>query len=320
MNDYQWRLSVKYDPNQPRVPAGQTGGGRWTSEGGYGTGTVPEPGFGSGQETALFAEKWFTEDIPNRDWRGASDEVRGEVKARIVQELANRTRIDQNTVNMFIEQWSHSSNDNDMRSLAVQQDASNEFGVSLSDFTKDKVSEINAKIEHLVDEYANKRMFSPFKGKPDEAREWLIRSTPEWRSLLSSEQQKQLLRTMYDHTQEQLAAAGLQGHVTLYRGVKWLERDVDKLDPNSTISITGNAIESWSFSPEAAERFAKPRGNKAGVVLAMDIPIKAILGTAKTGFGCLTEAEFVVLGIDGQAQIRSLHFPEPPEWGEAWND
>lgn len=34
MDGYEWRLEVKYSPNQPRVPAGQPGGGRWTSGGG----------------------------------------------------------------------------------------------------------------------------------------------------------------------------------------------------------------------------------------------------------------------------------------------
>jgi len=29
-----WRFSIKYDPAQPRVPAGSAEGGRWTSEGG----------------------------------------------------------------------------------------------------------------------------------------------------------------------------------------------------------------------------------------------------------------------------------------------
>jgi len=29
VSDYEWRLSVKYDEGQPRIPAGQPGGGRW---------------------------------------------------------------------------------------------------------------------------------------------------------------------------------------------------------------------------------------------------------------------------------------------------
>jgi len=28
---YEWKLEVKYSPDQPRIPAGQSGGGRWTS-------------------------------------------------------------------------------------------------------------------------------------------------------------------------------------------------------------------------------------------------------------------------------------------------
>lgn len=30
-DSYEWQLEIKYDPDQPRVPAGQSGGGRWTS-------------------------------------------------------------------------------------------------------------------------------------------------------------------------------------------------------------------------------------------------------------------------------------------------
>lgn len=36
--EYEWTLEIKYSPDQPRVPAGQSGGGRWTS---YGTGHGP---------------------------------------------------------------------------------------------------------------------------------------------------------------------------------------------------------------------------------------------------------------------------------------
>lgn len=38
MDGYYWRLKVgaKYDPNQPRVPAGDPRGGQWTAEGGGG--------------------------------------------------------------------------------------------------------------------------------------------------------------------------------------------------------------------------------------------------------------------------------------------
>jgi len=38
---YRWRLSIKYDPNQPRVPAGSSTGGQWA---GTGAGTSFEAG------------------------------------------------------------------------------------------------------------------------------------------------------------------------------------------------------------------------------------------------------------------------------------
>jgi len=31
VKEYEWRLMVKYNPDQPRIPAGSSGGGQWTS-------------------------------------------------------------------------------------------------------------------------------------------------------------------------------------------------------------------------------------------------------------------------------------------------
>jgi len=37
----KWRWSLKYNPDQPRVPAGDSQGGQWTSSGGGGGSAVP---------------------------------------------------------------------------------------------------------------------------------------------------------------------------------------------------------------------------------------------------------------------------------------
>lgn len=45
MNGYYWNLKVtghKYDPSQPRVPAGSPEGGRWTNSGGAGKVVLPD--------------------------------------------------------------------------------------------------------------------------------------------------------------------------------------------------------------------------------------------------------------------------------------
>jgi len=50
MSEYEWKLTVeprrkkRYNPDQPRVPAGQTGGGRWTSGGDAGGTPVESKG------------------------------------------------------------------------------------------------------------------------------------------------------------------------------------------------------------------------------------------------------------------------------------
>ena len=36
--------------------------------------------------------------------------------------------------------------------------------------------------------------------------------------------------------------------------------------------------------------------NAQNVMLSMEVPVNRIVGTSRTGFGCLTEGEFVILG------------------------
>lgn len=100
-------------------------------------------------------------------------------------------------------------------------------------------------------------------------------------------------RTMYDHTQAEFAAAGIT-HVSLYRGMRgmgspeWGNKGVHRppLQPAN----------SWSSSVSIARRFGNGQG---GVMLVAEIPVERVLGSARTGFGCLNEKEFVVLDTAG---------------------
>ena len=58
---------------------------------------------------------------------------------------------------------------------------------------------------------------------------------------------------------------------------------------NSLVEYHGNAVESWSLSSKIASWFG-------GARLAMKVPIKNIVSTAVSGFGCLSEGEIVVGG------------------------
>jgi len=178
-------------------------------------------------------------------------------------------------VNDFIKQWAHSSNNEDMRSLAIQEDAAREFDVPLSKFTKDKIETIRAEIA--------------FRGEGP--------LPPEWRSLLRSERQQAILRAMYEYKQSQLAEAGFKPGQTirLYRGVKLPVEIAGKWNEGDAIPIKGNALQSWTLSKDTARYFAGS-WQIGGIAFEMDIPIERIVGTARTGFGCLNEGEFVIMG------------------------
>lgn len=196
-------------------------------------------------------EDFDEEEVQEMSWDDAEIEVCAEVKREIVEQLSEMTGISESDVNTFVHQWAETSNDRDMRSLAIQRDAAEEFNVPLSEWQQGLLREV--------------------KGE----------------SLLSEIQQRKLLRAMHENTQKQLSEAGFKPNETvrLYRGFKtddlnWKNGDV--------LPYKGNSIESWSVSPDLAREF--------GYVFVADIPIKSILSTARSGFGCLNEGEMVVFG------------------------
>lgn len=95
------------------------------------------------------------------------------------------------------------------------------------------------------------------------------------------------VRAMYEDTQEKLDAAGFGDTLTLYRGqghlppadFTWASREID-LQP----------ISSFSSDIRVASRFVRSDGG----MVAVQVPRSRIIGTARTGFGCLQEEEFIV--------------------------
>jgi hypothetical protein len=91
-----WKLTIKgYNPNQARVPAGQSGGGRWTSGAGGGqqrAGSAPSAKFDVDKKAASF----LSDGLPGINSLGNkttdkdgnpvfSGEVRPKVKAEVVK-------------------------------------------------------------------------------------------------------------------------------------------------------------------------------------------------------------------------------------------
>ena len=103
--------------------------------------------------------------------------------------------------------------------------------------------------------------------------------------ILSDDETKRLLRAMYDNTQEQLSQAGIKS-VRLYRGINVPRGGMLIGD---TLSLDSNAIESWSLNQRIA-------GGFGDIAVSSEIPASDIIGSARTGFGCLNEYEFVISG------------------------
>lgn len=109
----------------------------------------------------------------------------------------------------------------------------------------------------------------------------------------SGQAYREFVRAMHDNTQEYFTHHGVT-HLTLVRGARYSTPQHDgwgyvKLQPASSFST--DVKTSMDF------------GNTMHVVR---IPVNQLLGSARTGFGCLSEHEFVVLGGELRAWNSNL--------------
>jgi hypothetical protein len=112
------------------------------------------------------------------------------------------------------------------------------------------------------------------------------------------------VRAQYDATQEMFAREGVR-EITVYRGMAWRPGAGFREEPPSWVDdpdagISLSAMSSFSVDPAEARKFAVNGAGGEGqgkpVVLAGTIPVERIIGTPRTGVGCLPEYEVVVLG------------------------
>lgn len=178
-------------------------------------------------------------------------------------------------------QWASTSNDEDMRSLSLQEAASEEFDVPLSDYQEKEIATIRLSGEGGVV------------------------SQP----LFERSQEREMLRGMYDLTQRMFEQNGFPEKIKLFRGVQ--PQDISKFKAGDAVKMQQNAMGSWSVSWNVAEDFANPKfgssRHRPGVVLMMEVPTKAIVAMARTGLGTISEGEYVVMGIPGaEARVTDV--------------
>jgi 2'-5' RNA ligase len=213
-------------------------------------------------------EDFDEDEVEDMTWDDAELEVVAEVKADIARQLAEETGLSEQECSRFVHQWAETSNDTDMRSLGIQEAASAEFGVPLSDWQLSQIEQAK------------------------------VRSAPHNEALLPSDAQRNILKMMHGSTQERLKEAGYgpDDTLTLYRGVKFGDKKPNWAE-GDTVGVKGNTLESWSISPEVANDFSD------GIVLVSNIPVSSIISSARTGLGCLKEGELLALGGNYEALV-----------------
>lgn len=197
----------------------------------------------------------------------------------------------------LIDNWAGTSSDSDKWALAVQRATQAEFG--LPESTLDTVMHSIRTGSTAVEDSA-----AIFAEHGDALRAFV--------------------RAMYDETQAELKEAGFGDSIILYRGQGLGAAQYDALTaPSTTIyegkeySVEANKfqeanldfqpISSFSSSIDVSTTFTGDNSAMIGV----RVPISRIMGTARTGFGCLSEQEFVVLASStGETDVGVLGLGE----------
>jgi hypothetical protein len=222
------------------------------------------------------------------DGREVANPDRVDIKKAGTARLSQDAGIKETQANDILGTWAESSNDSSYQSLLLQKAASEELGSPLSEWQKDnlEVVEGNRKFSKVMISGASRNVKSAFDPQGEE-RGW------ETDDVIMAKTKKSV-RALYDHTQKELADAGIT-EVTLYRGIIAPSKTPGRR--GDTAGYSGNALESWSSDPRIAGIFSSDGAR--GYIVKMTVPASRVFSTSKAGFGCINEFEFVLLGNSG---------------------
>ncbi len=139
------------------------------------------------------------------------------------------------------------------------------------------------------------------------------------------------LRAQYEETQDQFRQLGIK-EVTLFRGFRFHRQDDPLPDWVSHVDDDGiqmpvqlQPMSSFGAEYDSCKYFAAGAHHSvlsdryAGFMMAVTIPVEKVIGTCRTGFGCLIESEMVVLGGTYDSFVSKIDQTGVSEWGSDGN-
>lgn len=167
------------------------------------------------------------------------------------------TSLRETSVSSLVQLWAQSSNDTHAISLAVQNAAIKEFGLTNTKTWNKGGDALKLEIQKVTDA----------KGEALQA----------------------FVRAQYEITQDYFKSQGIE-KVTLFRGFTTSKSEF-KVKAGSPVKVQMRPLSSFSYNHSNASSFSD-----GSVIIAGDIPVENILSTALTGVGCQHESEVVVIG------------------------
>ena len=113
---------------------------------------------------------------------------------------------------------------------------------------------------------------------------------------------RKFMRAMYEQTQADFKAQGIK-EITVFRGMNIEQSTLTSIQASlkgkTAVPNTGRAnmkfqpLSSWSQDVSVARDFT---GSKNGVIVSAKVPVEDVIGSALSGYGCLSETEYVIMG------------------------
>lgn len=112
-------------------------------------------------------------------------------------------------------------------------------------------------------------------------------------------------RQMWQDTQDEFAQEGIE-RISVFRGMRSVGSH-DWAQVGAPRDIELQPANSWSTSKATARRFGD-------TLFEVTVPVDRVLGTARTGFGCFGEQEFVILDTEGKAHLAGRKHGYGNKW------